>query len=109
MVPHNDSTSNIVTKFQGKWKIEKNPQDPTGNSSISYLEQDVGLSVWIPPPLDKLLKSISANQVRRIVEDLQEEAKKIQQGKMSLVPYDEVKDKAIGEDVEIEEDRGFKE
>jgi len=103
LIPHGSS---IVTKFQGVWRIEPHPEDPS-HSSISYLEQDLALGVWIPPPFDRLLKSISARQVRRIVEDLQKEAKKIHKGKPSLVPYEEVKDKEIGEDIVFgEEDTG---
>jgi hypothetical protein len=102
MVPH--GRSSIVSKFQGEWRIEPNTQDLTGqSSSISYLEQDIALGVWMPPPFDRLLKSISARQVRRIVEDLQAEAKKIQQGKPILGPYEDVKDNNIGDD-EVEEE-----
>ena len=93
----------VVTKFQGEWKIEPHPHDP--NASVSTLEQDIALGVWMPPPLDKLMKSISCRQVRRIVQDLQAEAKRIKAGKPTLVPYASVADKDIGddepEDVEI--------
>lgn len=98
MIPHGNS---VVSKFQGVWKIEPHPDDP--ESSISHLEQDLALGIWMPPPLDRLLKSVSARQVRRIVEDLQTEAKKIKKGRPSLCPYEEVKDKAIGEEEEIRE------
>lgn len=102
MIPHGSS---IVSKFQGEWRIEPHPEDPH-HSSISYLEQDLALGVWMPPPFDRLLKSISAGQVRRIVQDLQLEAKKIQKGEPSLVPYEEVKDKDIGEEMVGEGDTG---
>jgi hypothetical protein len=95
--------SSIVSKFQGEWRIEPHPEDPL-RSSISYLEQDLAVGVWIPPPFDRLLKSISARQVRRIVQDLQIEAKKIQKGKPSLVPYEEVKNKAIGDEMVVGEE-----
>jgi hypothetical protein len=95
MIPHGSS---IVSKFQGEWRIEPDTEDPE-HSSISHLEQDLALGVWMPPPLDRLLKSISARQVRRIVEDLQTEARKIQKKRPSLGPYEEVKDKDIGEEV----------
>lgn len=88
--------SSIVTKFQGEWKITPHPHDP--NASISTLEQDIALGVWMPPPFDRFMKSVSCRQVRRIVQDLQAEAKKINAGKGTLGPYEAVKDKAIGED-----------
>ena len=74
------------------------PTDP--HSSISILEQDIAIAGWYPPPLDKLFKSISCRQVRRIVEDLQAEAKKINAGRPTLCPYDAVKDKSIGNEPE---------
>ena len=54
------------------------------------------MGVWMPPPLDRILKKISCNQVRRIIEDLQAEARRIKAGAPTLRPYEEVKDKEIG-------------
>lgn len=58
--------------------------------------QDIALGVWMPPPFDRIMKSICCRQVRRIFQDLQAEAQKINRGKPSLVPYAGVKDKEIG-------------
>ena len=95
--------TSVVNRFQGEWKIDPHPSDPNA-SSISTLEQDIGLAVWIPPPLNGILKKISARQVKRIVEDLQAEAVKINSGRPTLCPYTDVADKEIGEEKVDEDD-----
>lgn len=52
--------------------------------------------MWMPPPIDRLMKSISSRQVRRIFEDLKQEVHRINDGCPTLAPYAEVKDKSIG-------------
>lgn len=85
--------SSIVSRFHGVWVV-KPDSDP--NVSLSTLDQDIALGVWMPPPFDRILKSISARQVKRIFQDLHEEAARINAGTPTLVPYSSVKDKEIG-------------
>lgn len=78
----------------GEWRIDPHPEDP--DSCVSLLDQDLKLHVWLPPPFDRLLKSISCGQVRNIFEDLRREAVRINSGRPTLAPYSAVKDKEIG-------------
>lgn len=87
--------SSIVSKFHGAWTVEDHDSDP--NRSVSTLDQDIAFGLWIPPPLDGILKRISARQVRRIFQDLHVEAGRIAAGSPTLVPYDQVKDKVMGD------------
>jgi hypothetical protein len=87
--------SSIVSRFHGVW-IVRPDSDP--NVSLSVLDQDIALGVWMPPPFDRILKSISARQVRHIFADLHAEATRINAGKPTLAPYSTVKDKEVGED-----------
>ena len=87
--------SRIVSKFHGAWTVEDDGNDP--NCSISTLDQDIAFGLWVPPPLDGILKRISARQVRRIFQDLHAEAGRIAAGSPTLAPYDSVKDKEVGD------------
>lgn len=64
--------------------------------TLPLVLQDLALGVWLPPPLDKILKSIACLQVRKIFEDLQKEAACINRGRPTLAPYAQVKDAEIG-------------
>jgi hypothetical protein len=52
----------LIRQFEGRWQVRAHP---AGQSlSISSIEQDIRLGMWVPPPLDRLVKSICARQVR---------------------------------------------
>lgn len=57
--------------------------------------QDLALAISLPPPFDRILKSVSCRQVRAIFEDIRQEADRMAKGKPTLPPWDEVKHKAI--------------
>ncbi|KAL4437978.1 hypothetical protein ABPG77_004199 [Micractinium sp. CCAP 211/92] len=90
-------TGGIMRRFHGRWQIRPHPADPE-HACMSTLDQDLALGVPMPPPFDRILKRISCNQVRKIFEDVKREAEKIRRGKPTLKPWEEVRDKAIGEE-----------
>lgn len=86
-------SQSILSKFEGTWRVTPDAEDEA--RSISVLEQDIALGVWLPPPIDIILKKISAGQVRKIFDDIQQEVENINSGKPTLCPYILVKDKEI--------------
>jgi hypothetical protein len=74
--------------------VDAVPGDP--GASVSTLDQDLALGVWMPPPFDKILKSISARLVKNVFADLSREADNVARGRPSLLPYADVNDKEYG-------------
>lgn len=89
----------IMRRFHGRWQIRPHPADPE-HACMSTLDQDLALGVYMPPPFDRILKRISCNQVRKIFDDVKREAENIRRGKPTLRPWEEVRDKAFGEEGE---------
>ncbi|PRW58793.1 NAD(P) mitochondrial isoform A [Chlorella sorokiniana] len=86
--------SGIMRKFHGRWQIRPHPRDPE-HASLSTLDQDLALGIYMPPPFDRILKRISCNQVKHIFEDVKREADKVNRGKPTLKPWDEGSGRAL--------------
>jgi hypothetical protein len=93
--------SGIMRKFRGRWQIRPHPRDPE-HASLSTLDQDLALGIYMPPPFDRILKRISCNQVKPIFEDVKREADKVNRGKPTLKPWDEVGLHSIGAEDDLQ-------
>ncbi|KAI7844258.1 hypothetical protein COHA_002056 [Chlorella ohadii] len=97
-VPHmpcaDRSVQCIMRKFHGRWQIRPHPRDPD-HASLSTLDQDLALGIYMPPPFDRILKRISCNQVKHIFEDVKKEADKVNRGKPTLKPWEEGSGRAL--------------
>lgn len=78
----------VMRKFVGKWLVAPHPDDI--NSSITYLDQDLALGIYIPSLFDNLLKKISCNQIKKIMEDVEAEVERVKSGCPTLPPWDTV-------------------
>ncbi|GAB4822662.1 hypothetical protein N2152v2_009708 [Parachlorella kessleri] len=85
----------LMRRFNGTWRIDK-----TGGSSqasclgdaqdqqpvLLTLQQEAQPTVYLPPPLGRLFRSIACRQLAGIFEDILVEAQRIQQGRPTLWP-----------------------
>lgn len=84
----------IMKKFVGWWQVDSYPEDP--NACMTYLEQDLALGIYMPPPFDRILKGISCSQVRKIMEDVKLEVEKVNSGHATLEDWEKVQLTEIG-------------
>lgn len=85
-----------VSRLQGEWRLRPVGPSQPGWTAIS-LEQDIALAMWTPPMVRRAIQRVVTDHMRRIVEDLHEEAIRVAGGRPTMCPYETVRDKEVGE------------